>query len=536
MYGMMVVDDEPIVRLAVKSLIDWEEHGFTACYEAANGRQALKLLEEHPEIDIIITDINMPVMDGLSLIEAVQKINAGKGIIVLSAYNDYQWVRQAFKLGVKDYILKTEMNAENILTLLQGVVKELEEHREQNKVTGSLENRESRYIKEKILRDSIYSITPNLSDQISRVGIRLKAQNIVLCFIWIDDYKTVSARYNDNSLKLFIDTVVNAIDQVLDAGKVFGEILLLSPEEYVLLLSFPEFSQMQIREKILEILGQIKHSLINYLNIHFSTGVSKTKDGFPEIPGLLREAEANARLRFIFGKGRIIFPEDAVGVGIGEVPFKGFLNNHCDFLDALKEMNQQRVIQELKRLLSAISTAKTLKKDKGLPYYMELIFILASFLHEKGDELSELLGTEEDVYSQISSFETQTEINDWIEKITLDILDNLRGKKEYKGNRAIARAQEFIRSYYQQDLTLKMVSDYVGLSESHFSYLFTKITGQCFIDYLTGIRLQKAKELLMDTSLKIYEIGLAVGYNSIEHFSRVFKKSTGFSPNHYRIS
>jgi two-component system, response regulator YesN len=531
-YQMMVVDDEPIVRLAIKSLIDWESHGFMAVLEAANGRQAMQLLSDHPEIDFIITDINMPVMDGLSLIEAVKKIDPNKGIIVLSAYNDYNLVRQAFKLGVKDYILKAEMNAENILAVLKGVARELEESKRNIGGAGRSGSDEAKYIKEKVLRDSLYSTNPDVTERMRQAGIRLSEKNIVLCFIWVDDYQTVAGRYDDNSLKSFMETVINAIDQVLTANKQ-GEIILISPQEYVLLLSFSETSQLRMREKLLEILGQIKHSLINYLNINFSTGVSKAQNGFPAIPALLKEAESNARLRFIFGKSRIIFPEDAEG--IGEVPSKGFFGTNTDFINALKEMNPERTLHELNILLAAIGTGKAVKTAKAFPYYMELIFSLANFLNEKGEDLAELIGNEEDIYTKIIGFETQAEINAWIEKIVRDILDYIQGKKDYKGNRSIARAQEFIRNYYQQDLTLKMVSDYVGLSESHFSCLFTKVTGECFIDYLTGIRIEKAKQLLAGTNLKIYEIGLAVGYNSIEHFSRVFKKSTGFSPNHFRI-
>ena len=106
MYKVMIADDEPLVRLAIKSLVDWEEHGFNLEIEASNGRQALKLLEDNPDMDIIITDINMPVMDGLELISKVIEKRFDTEIIVLSAYNDYAWIREAFKLGVNDYILK----------------------------------------------------------------------------------------------------------------------------------------------------------------------------------------------------------------------------------------------------------------------------------------------------------------------------------------------------------------------------------------------------------------------------------------------
>lgn len=125
MYHVLIVDDEPIVSVAIKSLIPWEDYHISMAYEAHNGRQALNLLENHPEIDIVITDISMPVMDGLELIKAMKERQLSPAIIVLSAYEDYRLVRNAFKLGVRDYILKTEMDGDSLLPLLKNVTEKL---------------------------------------------------------------------------------------------------------------------------------------------------------------------------------------------------------------------------------------------------------------------------------------------------------------------------------------------------------------------------------------------------------------------------
>ncbi|MCL6590600.1 MAG: response regulator [Firmicutes bacterium] len=532
MYTIMVVDDEPLVRLALKTLTDWENHGFRVEYEAANGKQALMILDGHPEIDIILTDINMPVMDGLDLIAELKKRGRVQNIIVLSAYNDYNLVRQAFKLGVQDYVLKTELEPENMIALLTGITRQFEEARRK---AGEKEHHQIKYLKEELLRESLLPTdTPLTYGLFSDGEIRLGEKNLVLCFLWVDDYGLVVNRYGSNSLKSLIEAVTNAIGQILDENKQ-GEILALSPEEYVLFLSFRDRSQLQAREKLLEILGRIRHSLSNYLNLNVSIGVSSLRDGYEEIPRLYQEAEANARLRFIFGKNRTIFPEDAQKMS--EIPGKSIIADGAGLIAALKEGDREKVAQELNGLFEIIGKVKTSKLEKIYPYYMEIVFLLAAFVSEKGEDLAEILGIQETgFYTKITGFETQAEVKEWIAYIVDQIYQYFAGKKDSKMIRAIARAQEFIKNNFMQDLTLKMASDYVGLSESHFSYLFAKTTGESFIDYLTRLRIEKAKELIGTTNLKIYEIALQVGYTSTEHFSRVFKKLTGISPNLYKNS
>jgi Response regulator containing CheY-like receiver domain and AraC-type DNA-binding domain len=531
MFKVLIVDDEPLVRLAIKSLVDWETQGFIIDWEAGNGKQALNILRENSDIDIVITDISMPVMDGLTLIKEIQKLGLAPEILVLSAYNDYNLVRQAFKLGVNDYILKTEMNPDNLIKLLNGLACQSEEKKRHEASLQEQGFPELRILKERVLKDLLEGAQIYSNEQIGKLGLRLAEKNLVVCFLWVDDYRLVIERYDQHALKSFVSMINNAVYQVLDSIGL-GEAVSLSPQEHVVLLSFKNESSFQIREKIMMILGQIKHALSNYLNINVSIGISSVKDGFDRISSIYREAESNARLRFIFGKGRNIFPEDAERLGDNDGG--RVTGNTHELLMALREANPERGLGELRKLLDTIVQVKAGKMNRLYPYYMELIFLLANFLHEKEEELTVIAGTGEDLYEKITGFETQAEINAWIENLVKNIFHYLQEKKDVKVNRTVARAQEFITNNYHQDLTLKMVSDYVGLSESHFSNLFAKITGENFIDYLTKLRIEKAKELLSTTNLKIYEIGLQVGYTSIEHFSRVFKKITGISPNSYR--
>ena len=302
----MLVEDEPIVRLAIKSLVNWKEMGFLIGFEAANGKQALNILEENPDIDIIITDINMPIMDGLEFISKVSESGMTPEIIVLSAYNEYDWVRKSFKLGVNDYILKTEMEPEGILEIVKGVAAKIEKRKKvaSQRNSGDILH-DIRFLKDKKLTELLENGNiESLYNDGAYSYLNLKRGSIAICYLWIDNYDVVKERYINNSLKEFTQSVFNSIDQILNETNT-GEVLCQSPEEYILFLSFNEASQKQIRSRIMDVLGRIQYSLRNYVNISVSIGVSDVKRSNEPINCLFEQASQNVKLRFIVGKGKI---------------------------------------------------------------------------------------------------------------------------------------------------------------------------------------------------------------------------------------
>lgn len=545
MYKILLVEDEPIVRLAIKSLVNWKEKGFLMEFEAANGKQALNILEENPDIDIIVTDINMPVMDGLEFIANVAKSGLSPEIIVLSAYNDYDWVRKAFRLGVNDYILKTEMEPEGILETVKDVAAKIEKRKKSaGPINSTGEFQDIRFQKDKKLTELLEtgSIEGLYRDN-SYDCLNLKRKAMAICYLWIDDYETVKERYIRNSLKAFTQSVFNSIDQILNETN-SGEVLCQSPEEYILFLSFEEASRKQIRNRLVYVIGRIQYSLRNYVNISVSVGISETRGHRGPINDLFEQARQNVKFRFIVGKGKMIFPEtvntilwrnnENSGTHKCEARKETILGKEADFLRALGSADEEAAGAELEKLLAVIRLNGNSSIEKIYSCYMELIFVTISYLNKIGKETEEIFGTEVDFYEKILRFETQDEIDIWIRNMISWIVIFLKEGKTSKQNRAVSNARHFIQMNYPNPaFSLKMVSDYVELSESHFSTIFAKEMGQTFIDYLTGIRIEKAKELISTTNLKLYEVCDRVGYTNAEHFSRIFKKTVGCSPKDY---
>jgi two-component system response regulator YesN len=402
-YTVLLVDDEPLVRLALKTLIPWEEHGFARPLEAGNGEQALHLLQNRPEIDLVFLDISMPVMTGLELLERLQVSDRKPEVIVLSAYDDYPLVREAFKKGVADYLLKAELGPERVLQLLRASRERIESARRASSSPQELVRQEARYLKEDILQRLLRPEgVERFQDHKEILGIRLGTR-VRVGVLWIEDFATVARRYADapGSMAVLKATVLNTIGQVL-AKRLWGEALSRSDEEYVLFLSFAaEAREDEKREQAetgetVEILEEIRKALRHYANLEISTGCSTVSDLSTSLQGLYEEA----------------------------------------------------------------------RSDRRLP------------------------------------------------------------------SRLAVKARKYIHEHYSRpSLSLAEISTYLGVSPSHFCYQFARETGQTFKEYLTKVRVEEARRLLLDTCLKVYEISERVGYLNPEHFSRVYKHHTGLSPH-----
>ncbi|PRR79162.1 putative response regulatory protein [Clostridium liquoris] len=529
MYKMLLVEDEPIVRLALKSLVDWNAYGFDEVLEASNGKRALEIMTARGDIDIVITDINMPVMNGIELIEKGKKLGGNTEFLVLSAYDDYPLVRSAFKLGINDYILKTEMEPDKIVKMVMTAL--------EKKDGGS--NKRSTIDRNELIRKLIDG---DLSKaELDHSILRLKGDYYLCCSILIDNFRIIKKRYEDNDLKELISSVVNAVYQVLETVNT-GEIISLSSEEYGMIFAFESSMKSDIDKKLAEILSKIRTSLSNFLNIEVTIGISEMNKDIRKIKPLLEEGQRNARLRFIYGKGKNIYPKDEEEVN----NMRKNKNNNITqqiiiemgkengILEALDRLDEEKCIEEMKRIFKLKELSFTGDIESFYIYYLEIILMIIQYVikdEENNYESTILENT--DFYGEIRKFDTIAEIEEWIIKLLKNIISSLR-KMNMVESEAIKHAKDFIQKNYGAKLTLDMVSKEVGYSKAYFSKIFTEETGDNFTTYLTNIRIEKAKELLTKTEMKIYEICEHIGYSNIEHFSRTFKKIVGVSPIQYK--
>jgi two-component system response regulator YesN len=231
-----VVDDEPFVRLSIASLRPWGDEGFEFPAEAANGAEALAVLAARPEIDIVVLDLSMPVMDGIEFLRRlpVEGPKRPLAVVVLSAHDDYHLVREAFKLGARDYLLKSELDAGTLWAVLDKLASAVGPSGE--RAAAIVQRRHLELLKAQLLRDALTSpATPELAETLAGLGLALTPGFVVCCF-WVEDMETVSRREGDSGLARFADLAGRSLAQALGrCGR--GEVVQMSPGHMAVLFA-----------------------------------------------------------------------------------------------------------------------------------------------------------------------------------------------------------------------------------------------------------------------------------------------------------
>ena len=236
MHSVLVVDDEPFVRLSIASLRPWGDDGFDFLAEAGNGAEALAALSTRPEIDIVLLDLSMPVMDGLEFLRrlADDRSRRPPAVVVLSAHDDYHLVREAFKLGASDYLLKGEMDGAGLRAALAKAASGIAESRERD--AAIVERRHLEFLKAQVLRDILSGpASAELEETFAELGIGIRPPFRV-CGFWVEDLEAVAARERSHGLGRFSEMAARSLVQVLGRwGQ--GEAVPLSPGHLAVLFS-----------------------------------------------------------------------------------------------------------------------------------------------------------------------------------------------------------------------------------------------------------------------------------------------------------
>ena len=513
MIKVMVVDDEEIIHLGLQALADWESYGFSLCCNAANGIAALEMLEKNSDIRIVLLDLHMPKMGGMQFLEEINRTGLKQErdleIIVLSAYDKYDLIRQAFRLGVSDYIIKFEMNKDEILKQFQNAAKRLEKPNFVQKTDERVQ------LEDGLLANALMGGNfQGLSDT------KHYAFFAVACVL-------------PDNLAEFSDKMplMRGIAKDQTSQKLYVDLASLSSSEAGLFLAFKTKSMRTSEEEMEAILRKFHSYLKNYINLQVTIGAGNIFSDISDISRQYAITKQNADMRFVLGRRKIIYPRDTLGIVSRNIGSMAGLSRKL--ISALRSGDEEALSEGLEAALETIRQYNPEKIDKIFPYYFEMLFSVMLYLDEIGATAEDVFRRNVNFYEEIHRCKTRDELNNWIRSIVNLIAEYLKDKSGGT-SRPVNMARDFImRNFFDKTLSLRMVSSYVGISENHLSSIFTKQTGQTFTEYVTELRIERAKILLKETNLKVYEIAESVGFANAEYFSKIFKKATGKSPNQF---
>lgn len=536
MIKVLIADDEKWVRVTIKNALPLEKLDLMLIGEASSGLEALKLsLELKP--DILITDIRMPGLNGLELIEETKNQLPYLKTIILSGYDDFEYAKKGIQLGAFDYLLKP-VNRENLMNVLSKVKDVLAEENKKIEMEKALKiqyealmlHARDKFLNE-IIKDDSYH-TDEIKRQFASFNIALKLYKFGVITTSIDEYVTkikTLYRYDKQIVLSKYKKIMDKIVKRYFKGIAFFNINV--ENEVILIYNQDSKIDLQYIQNVLLISNKITK---RRLNIVFSAGVSSQDFRVNKLSQLYSEASTALKYKMIYGKGSINFYTHIYNIKTKDFHIsKDILNEIVFNMELLNEYNVSTIINNTFEL---VSNCRETSPEIIKSAFWELIIDTYSNLCCKTLTINSLYEFKcSSVYEEFKRLDTLEDINEYIKKLFSSILNNHLKKGQTQSQNTIDIAKKYIDTHYFMDITLVLISGYVFLNPTYFSELFKKETGQNFSEYVTNLRLEKAKELLKDTGLKIYEVCESVGYSNTKYFCKLFKRFTGKTPSEYKI-
>ncbi len=532
MLKVFLVEDEFVVREGIKNNIDWSGHGYDFCGEAGDGEVAYSMIQKLKP-DIVITDIKMPFMDGLTLSHMIKSEFPWIEIIILTGYEDFQFAREAIKIGVSCYLLKP-VNGESIMKEVDALSEKIREKKAEREAAQRYEEemRERTELDKRDFFNTLIKGGASASDLIAEakklsIDISALRYNIMLLKIWSDKHDI--GEFSNSVLR--VEETVRAIADEL--GAVFFD---FTVEGTALL--FKGDDDKDIKRKIDRAVAKMKDLFSGYKHIRYFGAIGQTVGRITEIHTSFDWASrAYAHLyltsenAFLVGSAEGLRPETNVDIP-SEIDPK-----HID-RRLMKRFLRGGEVSEITFFLEEYlnNIGDHALRSKMLRQYiaMDVYFCVADFVENE-------LGLSKEEMEQKISFPDgevlldENKTHDYLSEILGTALDLREDHSLGRYHDVMKDAITYISEHYSdEELSLNTLAAQVNFSPNHLSSIFKQETGQPFIKYLTDYRMNMAKELLRRSSKKSNEIGIMVGYKDPHYFSYLFKKTQGVTPTQYR--
>ncbi len=524
MIKVIVADDELLVRVGLKSAVDWNLNGFEIVAEVANGRDALHYLLEN-KADILLTDIKMPIMDGIELLREIRNRGLQVKSLVLSCHGEYDYVREALKLGARDYLLKLSLNSENLLALLNELKKEIEIN------TGDTGSKtfNSLILEEKWLK-MLFKFDYSLYQEIVNLGASLKNEKIIVFELSIDNYKNCRDLSSLQSKNILKDSVIGILNNIIN-DYATGDGFEISGGKYVAIIN----PRTEEKEYLRQIAVNIQQALKRYVQLSVAIGISEPHQELSSINTAYRQAYEALSRKIFLGSESVVFHSEINKESENDGKFLLKLEEEENLSRAIYFSKINKINEFLHKFFNDIGNDAQWNNETLYRSLDDILYHFSKNLKIYGksfEDIPQYKGVA--IKTQLRDLEYLSEIKLWFEDFTKVYFDYIADLKKFTQREDVTKAVEYIVANYNTELTLSKVAGYINISENYFSHIFKKVMGNSFTEYITKYRIEKAKELLRNSDMRINEIAEQVGFVNVYYFSNVFKKYTGASPVEYK--
>ncbi|MDE7188401.1 MAG: response regulator, partial [Lachnospiraceae bacterium] len=498
--------------------------------DAENGEDALEKMEQS-EPDVVITDIRMPYMDGLTLTARIREKYPSVKILIFSGYDDFEYAQQAIKLNVTEYILKP-VNGQELAQILGRVKNSLDEEIEQRRNINSLREsylRSLPILRELFLNDLVRGITNEaVALKIKEYGMNIldarKWLAAVICVEQMEQTETKELSMHQELIPISVRRLAE------DCLRPYCRFEIFNSVEGITVIAAIDENNTQTG--LINLLSDICKESKRILEVIITIGVGHSCDTLHEISRSYQTAVDALGYRAIVGKGRLIYINDVEPVGRGKLQLT--TKEEEELAAAVKFGSQERISQVITQLSACMKDAKV--HDRQYQVYMiSVTNCLIRLMQQYDLDIDEMFDSKAQYEDVLKGICRREEFADRVIPIAWRMREAMNRERDNTTKKVIEEAKEYIRGHYSDpELSVEMLCRHLHMSPAYFSTMFKKETGQTYINYLTEVRLGKAVELLNTTDDKTYMIAGKVGYQEQNYFSYVFKKRYGVSPTKYR--
>lgn len=513
MKRVLIVDDELLVRMGFRSILDWESCGFTVVGEAADGEEALQKIGILKP-DLVFTDLKMDRMDGLDLMRACAKEYPYVKFIVLSSYNDFENVRQAMRCGALDYVFKLDVKPDQMRRILSEIQWE-------ESAAQTVSQSELRAMRASAARRAIVG-------EIAEKEIRKSFSSLYPTLCWDAPFRLITVAIDNyelregNAHQRLSQSVILEIENILE--EVFADLAIICPLQADRALLILQGSSMQVMEQLQAAYARAEEYVKRYLSNSITAVMSNEHDSLAALPQAHLENEETLSYRYLLDHGRVhsYHPvEQRVEANLPPVNFPALE-------EALRVRNHLRVMELCEAAFSQMGKRRGYPLKKLRVNLLDMLFAvkrgypsISSWVNENGHTLANM----------IQYCDRLSDVRDAFMKALASCGEAQEGRARRPEIEQVIR---YVRSHPAEEVSVSRAAQMTQLSESYFSHIFKREMNMSFVDWLNRERIDRAIILLQSSDKRINEVAAQVGIDNANYFSILFKKLTGKTPKQVR--
>lgn len=527
MYKLLIVDDEPLVQVGIKSMLDWVTLDIEIVGTASNGEAALKLIEEQMP-DIVITDIKMPILSGLELVRICrERFGSLPAFLILTSYEDFAMAKQAIAYRVTDYLVKLELDADMLGESVRKAIRFVDETKvpaKEEAVLSSTSLLQERFFIRLI--NNLFESEEEFLLQKEELSVSFSENGSLAGFFLINtppemtmDSKQLLNLYSA-TLHMFIQLIAKYL--TCDTTP-------LDARHFLIIFPLPAADDGRWKQEILHALGGTCAMLKNYYNTSIRAGLGHpVKHPFELSASFYAAKQA---LTETCDEMPFLFYDELKDASASKNVFNLAIFKD-DIRAAYEEMNQEKlrgIFASITELFSQYSSHYLQAMDAA----GSILYLTISLLADGERVVSDIFADDPEGYRSLYRLGTTEQTVNWMQTLCDGLCSFFASEKDDYKNHVVTNVKAYINQNLDQKLTLNEVAAAFGISPTYLSTLFGKYSDLGFVTYVNHAKITAAKEMLRGSNDKIYEIAEKLGFESAYYFSKVFKKIEGCSPREY---